>query len=206
MFASLLFMASGLAPPEIDTNFARRVQSLFPSWAARAGNSAGIEVRLVVEPDGKVRECRLEGIVGNRRLAEEVCTELSTLRMTTATGPDGNPSFAIVRTYFQFLVNGDERAQVERYVPAPFREFAVAGLPESPGRRISLALNVAIAGNGALSLCQATSGSSAPGLAPLVRAACRQLEQDSFDVLAGADGNPVSYVTTVNVNFVPAAT
>jgi hypothetical protein len=201
MIVSALLVATAISAPSLESRDLRRMLDTYPDWAVRAGKSSGALIDVIVEPDGKVRECTLIRFLGDERLAHEECAQVERVRFVPARGPDGNPILGKYRTYIVRFVQGSgQRAQVERTTQNPDLRLEAEELPRH-ARVLELDLDVLIDSAGAVRACDAGARSSSPEEAPYVDRACQEAIKITATPLAGQTGTPTDYVANLKVRF-----
>jgi hypothetical protein len=106
MLGAAAMLASAMAVVAMPKDVERRIFSSHPTWAVRDGRSSGTLLEAVVEPDGKVRECKVVAFVGSERLANEECASLARRKLRPAIDPDGQPVVGLYRNYISRYLSG----------------------------------------------------------------------------------------------------
>jgi hypothetical protein len=152
-----------------------------------------------IDPKGNAMNCRIEGIVGDD-FSRTVCDRVMKARFQPARGPDGKPTFGVIREMANFWKTGGGAQQY----PVKLRsELAVQIKPVAgfltEARDVPVA--VVIDGEGRISDCAAI-GADTP--ARLATVACAQIKAQWSDTpLEYPEGSPRSYVRKLTVSFEP---
>ena len=185
----LSIMAASMAVPQSSTVFA--------DAALAPRNSDGIAiVKLFVAPDREVLACRVVASGLSEADNDRVCDKLVGKRAgEAARGPDGQAAYGTM-TYVVAGSGTRGSAELEANLPADIT-LDVKSLPGG-AKSTSVNLNLLLDASGKVAKCEGSRYSSDS----YVTAACASLKDQVLDVRKGSDGNPVSYVDSVNVDFV----
>ena len=112
MFGAAIFLASAMAPVTMSNDEYRRLTSTYPTWAVLQGRSSGTLYEVIVDTNGRLRECRIVAFVGSEKMANEECKRLRRSRFRPATDPEGRPILGVHRTYVIRVLDGDEDESV----------------------------------------------------------------------------------------------
>ena len=84
---------------------ARRLQSTYPRDALRAGESALIQMRVIVETDGSVSGCALRYTTKAENLDSPACKEMRRAQFEPALDNEGKPMRSFYMTRITYTVN-----------------------------------------------------------------------------------------------------
>ena len=205
MLGAALFLAGAMAPVTMSKAEARALVQRYPPWALREGRSSAVRIEAIVEPDGKMRDCKVVASEGSERLAAEECAALARRRLRPATDPEGRPVVGLYRTNVYRLVNPgrSESVAVRNWQP-PANLTLPAGEASGARRRdadISFALFVG--GDGSVTACEivAAREERAEVSQEMMDAACREAIKLPMPTLTTVDGRPTTYVANITVRF-----
>jgi hypothetical protein len=204
MLGAAVVLAGALAPVTIPHDVGRRL-STYPTWAVREGRSAGTVLEAVVEPDGKVRECKVVAFVGSARLASEECANLARRRLRPAADLDGQPIVGLFRNYVARTLFGnpgkDESEAVRSWVRPPDVVIQVAQPAGSQGVTREAQVAVLVKAEGGVAACERIAERSEEIPQALIDTACAEASKLMMAPLTTADGQPTAYVANVIVRF-----
>jgi hypothetical protein len=198
-------LAGTLTVVTIPDNVQRRLSSTYPTWAVRQELSSATLMEAIVEPDGKVRSCRVVEFVGNERLAAEECAALSRRKLRPAMGPDGRPILGAFRTNIRRYLHGDsaEIRAVRAWTPPP--DLTVQLSRDSSGGEVRHDVDVAVLveADGAVTMCDgiAEANERAEVPAELVAVACTEAMKLRGPSLTSPDGTPTAYVANMKIRL-----
>jgi hypothetical protein len=199
--------ASALTPVAVPYDVQRRMSSSYPAWALRDRRSAGAVLEAIVEPDGKVRECKVVAFIGSERLATEECANLQRRKLKPAVDANGQPTLGLFRTQWGRRLAGrsgnDEAEAVRRWVQPTDLSVEVSDW-SSEARRVDVGVVLLVKADGSVAACADIAEPKNEIPATFVDAACVEAKKQTMTVLSGADGQPSDYVANVTVRFVAA--
>lgn len=191
MSATILLsvMAASMAVPQSSTVFA--------DAALAPRNSDGIAiVKLFVAPDREVMACHVVASGLSDADNDRVCDKLVGKRAgQAARDPDGRLTYGTM-TYVVAGSGTRGSAELEANLPADIT-LDVESLPGGAKSK-TVSLNLLLDASGKVAKCEAAHYNESD----YAKAACASLNGQMLDVRKGSDGNPVSYVDNVNVDFV----
>jgi len=195
----LLFAAAAGGALSIPNLLA--ANSTYPPDALRAGKSAGANIALVVDAQGRVARCDTRETFGDPAFGRQFCALISANHYKPAKARDGSPVwYRFDGLYTMFLsdtAQGRQMQALQANQPAA-GELAVSRLPGGVNRA-RVAVLLLVDPTGAVTDCQAgpTEKQSA-----LVTAVCANRAALSQAPLTDAAGAAVSYVTNLKLDLV----
>lgn len=205
MFGAVVVLASAMSAVTMPQDVQRRLFSTYPTWAVREGRSSGTFMEAIVEPDGKIRECKVVAFVGSERLANEECARLARRKLRPATDLNGQPIVGLYRIYISRYLDGrsgeDERVAVQNWAPPADVTIQVAQPPGSEEVTREAQVAVLVKAEGGVASCQRIAERSEQVPQALMDAACMEATKLSTAPLTTASGQPTDYVANVLVRF-----
>jgi hypothetical protein len=205
MFGAAILLASALAPVTVPYDVQRKLFSNYPTWAVRDERSSATLMEAIVEPDGKIRECRVVTFVGSDRLANEECATLSRRRLKPATDLEGRAIVGLFRTNISRFIQSrsPEVATVRNWeVPADI-VLPNEGLADRPAGRVDFGIALLVRDDGSVAACERSTSDTGEERVPsvLVEAACAEAGSERRRRLTAADGMPTAYVANLRVRI-----
>jgi len=179
------------------------MQRDYPREAIRAGKSAAVLIRVVVNPSGEVERCETLKIYGDEDLGKHPCSVYERWKFDQPVGADGQPSFAVYETYVTYTLSDRpgvaerQAAEIARMVETPDVTFTVQSLPEDVGSVMNLQLVAQVTTSGEVTQCEGLEEASAA----YTNVACDALKGAGRDVLRNEQGAAVPYVVALKVRF-----
>jgi hypothetical protein len=192
----LVFLAaSGLSVGGLHTLIAYQD---YPIWALRKDISVAALVELLIEPSGKVKQCRVESVVGDPKLAEDVCKLLTGRKVEPPQLADGTRIHGRTKTIVRFFVPetpvGDQVAKVKE---TPELTIFAKNLPASVLGR-STRLEFAIDQTGHVTDCGPGYRNLEPEIAEI---ACKNSSGLKIEPLIIPNSGAVPFVTSIRVEL-----
>ena len=195
-FAFLAAAAGAIAMPEYNT---RRVVQSYPTWAVEEEKSTAAVISYWVDPKGRVYDCQLLANIGDRKLAGEVCGLVRRVKMRPAVDADAMPITAHVVTMIRLFVPGTQQAQdvAKAKMEADF-VLEVNNLPSEVGETYVSTVISRVDRNGQVVECYGNE----LGHAVMDKLACEQISHSKLPIGKDRKGQPVDYITTIQIEFV----
>ncbi len=197
---ALLSTAAGLMMmPEMGPNLTWHLNDLYPQRAVQREQSGIVLFEYSVAPDGRIFGCKETKVIGDQVFSALVCDEIMGKRVSIPKGPDGQPITALVSSFVKFSIPDTKDGQwVNGFYGTPDLELSVQSLPGVEGEFLDLGLLLGVDAQGKMTDCAPEKQDGAQ--AGFLTAACQQLTSWNR-ILPDANGNPVPYVTRLNVRF-----
>jgi len=187
-------VASGLSIPSPTSVFKN---GDYPEWAIRENASAGSVFHLAVDPDGKPIECTNKVLVGNEKLAKEICRIISRKRLRPATLRDGQKAYAFFDTFVTlFLPDSKEGEKIMGLRMTPDAQLSVNKLPDGNETQVSILLAYDASGN----VIDCAPSDTEENI-KLAGVACGQRKLFDNSIQKDGSGQAVSYVTQRRIKF-----
>jgi len=204
MIFLLLQSAVPIELPQASVSSARALFRKAPTPAA--GESTVARVRLVVDNKGRIVECKLLHLVGTTRVANELCDSSIGVRLKPAADEAKAKSYASYVTSLSAFPDGEEgnRELLSRQLnqaeyPADM-SLTVTQAPVGTDLTKRVLIKGKVDENGTMVVCE-------PQIEPsvqLARVACEQARQTTFETIRSKNGELVSYIRSVSVEFTTA--
>lgn len=168
----------------------------YPTRALRENKSGAVQMRLWLDPDGKVYRCEVLQVFGDEIFGKEACKPTLKVKMTRPAAPDGGASFGMTTSLVKYTIRdrAGERVRTMREIPDVVLRAAVDPLVSKvPDFQIA----VQVQPNGSIIHCE---GIEAMPVA-LAEPACHLARQQSWARGTDTSGNPISYVTSLRVRI-----
>lgn len=195
MALPILALAATLVAPTFETADADALHRAFAEGRVYAPVSA--VVTLDVAPDGKVVSCEMGQEQGDKRSVRRICPLLSEMTLSHPAKVDGKPAFGRLVAVVGIEESADDSYPVTQVRQNPEMQLQVRRMPEDAGST-PFELTMQVSPDGAVLACESDAADAPEAF---VQSACQALA--SQPAVARADGEPVGYVTSASVRFVP---
>ncbi len=102
----------------------------YPNWAVSNNVSASAEIEMVIGPDGRGLRCKAMNVVGDTKLASQICAIAQAKRFSPPKASNGSPSYAVVHELARFWIPGTQQGdEAARQKQQPLLEIEVNRLP-----------------------------------------------------------------------------
>lgn len=174
----------------------------YPSDALEHEQSVAALLEIVIDPSGKVASCTVVSVVGNYKLAGQLCEIVRRKKTSPATLSDGTRTYARVRSGFRMFVPGAEGADKAAAAQQSADQVLTASyLPAGKeGRAADLAL--AVDAQGQIIDCAPTPHTKNPDIAAL---GCKARASLHVEPLILPDGSRPVFVSSSRIEFHLAA-
>ncbi|HTN14056.1 MAG TPA: hypothetical protein VL094_04545 [Sphingomonadaceae bacterium] len=193
----LIAAAAVMALPVADGRLERSIKSDLPREVADS-DLAGIVYEAYVDPQGKIRDCKVAGVLGNqldRKLATGMCKAVKGKAVkAVALGADGKPMPAVFRGVVSLASNS---IALDRFPIEPDVRYQVDQLPGGAKAAVRRNLVVEVDGQGHITACGAAGGKDTPDTAT----ACDIAQSVTLPIRKGADGKGESYLYPLLFEF-----
>jgi TonB family protein len=192
-------VALGLRYPDVRGIFS---SDDFPAYMQAAGTTRSVDIRVVVQPDGILKDCEIESSSGDTGLDRYTCgLIMKRARFSPAKWLDGSPAYGVIRVPVVWAAGSPPSRKT---TPADL-ELTVNQLPKGVGSPAFERLILAVDESGHASFCQGNPF-WAPGMdqnnPQLVAVACRQVTKSYVAAPPKDDtGKTVRSVQNVVVRF-----
>lgn len=210
--AAILLTASAMSIPGFTASDFQVVSTDSNDRLDRKDLWSGHFIELLVGPNGRVVDCSVVSHVGDKATADRTCKLYIGHQMDVPSGPDGEPSYAVVtaniirmatklRPDFQFFAQSLQATMRQDGLPirieVPVELFFDEANPEGDSSRglhsfsikANLAVNIRIGIDGKMTNCVGANSTSQA----LAQAACAHVTAQTFKVRTH-DGKPVPYL------------
>jgi hypothetical protein len=201
-------VATGLSIPDVRAIFSA---DDMPTYVQEAGITRFVPTRTTVRSDGTAQDCGVERTSGDAKLDLYTCAIiLKRAKFEPAKWIDGTPVYAIVRVPITWSIGGaPAESEVQKAYP-PDLELSVNHLPARAGKRVHLALMLAVDESGRVVSCGQWLPAwkhAHPKVYPeLLQIACQQMTSQYTAVPPkDVSGKPVRSVQSASVVFSTSA-
>lgn len=154
---------------------------------------------VLVDPEGKVVDCKLVASTGDAQLASQVCALLKFKRANAAIDGEGHFAYGLKREFIKLYLPGTYQGdQIEGMAPAPDVELVVASLQGVDTDAVLVEVDLSVDKSGKAVECDYSEDSRLPAYA---KVACDQAKGMEFDRLSAPDGTPIDYVRSLTLGF-----
>lgn len=193
----LIAAAAIMALPVADGRLERSIESDLPREVADS-DLAGIVYEAYVDPQGKIRDCKVAGVLGNapeEGVAKGMCKAVKGKSVKAAAhGADGQPMPAVYRGVVSLASNP---IALERFPLEPDIRYQVDQLPGGAKAAVRQQLLVQIDGEGQITACSGADGRTTPDTAT----ACEVAQGVAMPVRKGTNGQGESYLYPLIFEF-----
>jgi hypothetical protein len=170
----------------------------YPQWALEQSKSAAALVELLIDPKGKVVNCKTLTTFEDSKLAKEICQIEAHKRWKAARLADGSSTYGLVRKFSKFFVPGDASADRVAALTHPFDiELFVNRLPGGASE-VDVKVALVINPQGEIFECASTLAETPPALSDLV---CKDQNLLDVKIEFGKSEQPIAYVTSRTVRL-----
>lgn len=207
----LLAMAGALAATALMNADTVITPDDYPQGMVDAGQSAIVDIEVLVSPTGQPETCHVIGVVRARGFVEQSPAEKRTCslflkrgKFTPARDADGNAAYGTYRNWVRWATGDGLDAGMPAQVDL---EIQVAALPAGVPSRSRVAVDLAVSADGKPGPCAAavlTAPKPTEILSPpLARAACATLAGSAtLGTIVNFAGQPVPTVRRMTARFV----
>ena len=166
----------------------------FPQWAVREDKSAAAIVSVWVDPSGRIYDCKALQRIGDKRLADEICSLVLRRRIPGAVDHEGAAVTGNIVTLIKLTLPGTPVGdQIARMTQPPDLTLELNRLPQGLSSPYKLGLAVEVGVDGSTGACNGTLQANET----LAHIACERLAAETFEVALNKDGAPVPYVRSL---------
>lgn len=175
----------------------RQLVENYPASAIMQEKSGAARIRVLINPNGKPYRCELIQLFGDQVFAKAACDAYSRIQTTVPRKHDGQPAYAVASPLARYTLAGFAGERV-RQIPNPVDVGLSTASVSTP---VTFSIAIEVETDGKVSYCEA-NGEARPELLSL---ACADLQTRGRFVVTNEKGEPVSYVTSLEVRVMPKA-
>lgn len=191
-------LAALVTAPILDQTFSSAIQQEYPLWAVRDEKSAGAIISIWVDPTGRIYDCKVLSVMGDKRLAAEVCGLSLRWKVPPAIDRHGKPIFGNVVTLIRVAIPDTPMGDRIRLLKqASDLELDLNKLPDKLESPYKLGLALEIDPDGRIVTCNGDKNANEM----LAHVACERVASELFEKAFDKERKPISYVRPLKVTF-----
>ena len=204
MGLSVLITAGVLAAPlPVPTRQAGPAD--YPTRYLQAERSAAAIIEIIIDPDGRIAQCREIEAFGDVKFAHEFCTLQKSSRWRAAVDESGKPTYGLVRTLFRmFIPNSPQGDEIARLAQLPELELTVNRLPAAADDHLDIKISLQVDASGTVTNCEPRPDQAVPR--NFAAEACAQANQLKFGIVRLGNTPLPGFVIEQKVRFVKQST
>lgn len=174
-----LLMTAGLLAAPIPVPARQLGPTDYPTYYLGAERSAAAFMEIIVDPNGKVAQCREIKTFGDEKFAHEICALLNSRGWRAAVDENGEPTYGLVRTFIRMFIPETRQGDaIARLTQLPDLRLTVNRLPAAVADHLDVEISLKVDASGTVTNCEPRPDPTIPEKFAAV--ACLQANQLKF--------------------------